>query len=82
MIAYNVAPYIAEALESVLMQDVDFDYEIVVGEDCSTDGTRQIVLDYAGRHPDLVRPLLRDRNLGMNRNFMETLLSARGEFVA
>jgi len=74
--------FIAQALDSVLMQDVDFDYEIVVGEDCSTDQTRAIVLDYAQRYPGRVRPLLRERNLGMNRNFMETLLAVRGEFVA
>jgi glycosyltransferase involved in cell wall biosynthesis len=82
MIAYNVAPYIAQALDSVLMQEVDFDYEIVVGEDCSTDRTRAIVQDYAARHPGRIRPLLRERNLGMNLNFMETLLALRGEYVA
>jgi glycosyltransferase involved in cell wall biosynthesis len=82
MIAYNVAPYIAQALDSALMQQVDFDYEIVVGEDGSTDGTRAIVQDYAGRHPGRIRALLRERNLGMNRNFMDTLLALRGEFVA
>jgi glycosyltransferase involved in cell wall biosynthesis len=82
MIAYNVERYLAEALDSALMQDVDFDYEIVVGEDCSTDRTREILLDYAARYPERIRPLLRPRNLGMNRNFMETLLSLRGDFVA
>jgi glycosyltransferase involved in cell wall biosynthesis len=82
MIAYNVEPYIAQALDSALMQDVDFDYEIVVGEDCSTDGTRAIVQDYARRHPDRIRLLTRERNLGMNRNFVETLRAVRGEFVA
>jgi glycosyltransferase involved in cell wall biosynthesis len=82
MIAYNVERYLAQALDSALMQDADFDYEIVVGEDCSTDGTRAILLDYAARYPARIRPLLRQPNLGMNRNFMETLLALRGEFVA
>ena len=82
MIAYNMERYIGEALDSVLMQEVDFDYEIVIGEDRSTDGTREIVLDYAARFPDRVRPILRDTNLGMNRNFRETLLAARGRFIA
>lgn len=82
MIAYNMERYIREALDSVLMQEVDFDYEIVIGEDRSTDGTRAIVLEYAARHPDRVRAMVRDVNLGMNRNFMETLQQARGRFVA
>lgn len=82
MIAYNMERYIRAALDSVLMQDVDFEYEIVIGEDHSTDRTREIVLEYAVRHPDRIRPIVREANLGMNRNFMETLLSARGRFVA
>lgn len=82
MIAYNVERFISQALDSALMQEIDLDYEIVVGEDCSTDGTRDIVIEYARRFPDRVRPILRPANLGMNRNFMETLLAARGRFIA
>ena len=81
-IAYNVERYLAQALDSALMQNVDFDYEIVIGEDCSQDGTRAIVLDYAARYPDRIRPQLRPANLGMNRNFVATLLAARGEYIA
>jgi glycosyltransferase involved in cell wall biosynthesis len=82
MIAYDMAPYIRQALDSILMQRVDFDYEVVIGEDGSTDGTREIVREYAARHPDRIRPIMREANLGMNRNFMETLLAARGRYVA
>jgi glycosyltransferase involved in cell wall biosynthesis len=82
MIAYNVERYVAQALESVLMQDCDFACDIVVGEDASTDGTRGIVEAYAARYPDRVRPIYHARNLGMNRNFVATLLAARGEYIA
>lgn len=82
MIAYDVEEYIAHALESVLMQEGDFTYEILVGEDCSTDRTREIVLRYAREHPDKVRPLLRERNLGMNPNFAATYLECTGRYVA
>jgi glycosyltransferase involved in cell wall biosynthesis len=43
---YNHEPFIAQAIESVLMQEVNFDYELIIGEDCSIDRTRQIVKDY------------------------------------
>ena len=82
MIAYNMERFIRQAIDSVLAQRADFDYELVIGEDRSTDRTREIVLEYAARWPDRVRPILRDVNLGMNRNFMETLQQARGQFVA
>jgi glycosyltransferase involved in cell wall biosynthesis len=82
--AYNHAPFIAEALESILMQEVGFDYEVVIGEDCSTDGTREIVRDFHRRYPDRIRLHLPERNLGGNGNviFGEILPLARGEYVA
>ncbi|WP_051292977.1 glycosyltransferase [Citrifermentans bremense] len=82
MITYNHAPFIAQALESVLMQQVGFDYEIVVGEDCSTDETRDILMEYQERHPDRIRLLLPEKNLGMIRNFAATCKECRGEYVA
>jgi glycosyltransferase involved in cell wall biosynthesis len=82
LITYNHERYIAQAIESVLMQQVSFDYEIVIGEDCSTDSTRKIVSDYASRYPDRIRLLLHERNLGPGRNVAETLRSCQGEYVA
>lgn len=61
LITYNHAPYVRQALDSVLMQQTDFPYEICVGEDGSTDGTREICLEYARRYPDKIRLFLRDR---------------------
>lgn len=90
-ITYNQQKYVAQAIDSILMQQVNFDYEIVIGEDASTDRTREIVLEYAGKHPDKIRVLLRDaavaehdraRGLGGKTNFVNGLLSCRGEFVA
>jgi|SRR5215469_7076428 len=82
MITYNHERFIAHAIESVLVQQVNFDYEIVIGEDCSTDGTRAVVMDFHRRYPDLIVPLLRDRNLGAMRNFAETLAACKGKYVA
>jgi glycosyltransferase involved in cell wall biosynthesis len=82
MITYNHEPFIAQAIESVLMQRTSFPYELVIGEDCSTDGTREIVRQYAEKHPDIIRPLFREQNLGMHRNFVDTLAHCRGEYVA
>lgn len=82
MITYNHAQFIAQALDSVLMQQVDFDYEIVVGEDCSTDATREILLRYRQEYPDKIRLLLPAENLGMIRNFIETYQACRGDYLA
>ena len=65
MITYNHERFIAQAIESVLVQRTSFRVELVIGEDCSTDSTRAIVEHYASAHPATVRPLLHERNLGM-----------------
>jgi glycosyltransferase involved in cell wall biosynthesis len=79
---YNQEQYIAQALDGALMQETSFDFEMVVGEDCSTDGTRAIVQRYAEQHPDKVRALLNERNLGMHRNFIQAYRACRGEWIA
>ena len=82
--AYNLELYIAQALESVLMQKTDFDYEIIVGEDGSTDGTREIVIEYARRHPEKIRLILPDENLGGYGNIIwaRALEMVRGSYIA
>ncbi len=62
MLTYNHEPYIAQAIESVLMQETDFDFEIVIGEDCSTDKTREIISNYAAKYPSRVLVLPREAN--------------------
>jgi hypothetical protein len=82
MITYNQERFIAQAIESVLAQKTDFEYEIVVGEDCSTDNTRAILTDLSRRYPGRIVPLLRERNLGGPRNFHGTLAACRGQYLA
>jgi glycosyltransferase involved in cell wall biosynthesis len=82
MITYNHEKYIGQAIESILAQKVDFEYEIVIGEDCSTDGTRAVVTELHRRYPDRIRLLFRDHNVGINRNFAETIEACQGEYLA
>lgn len=82
MITYNHAPYIAKAIEGVMMQKCDFPIELIIGEDCSTDDTRAIVLKYKEMYPDKIRLLLRVENVGMQKNFVETLQAATGKYIA
>jgi glycosyltransferase involved in cell wall biosynthesis len=82
VITYNHARFIRQALDSVLAQQTDFPYEIVIGEDCSTDGTRDIVVECQRRHPDRIRLLLSERNMGSRHNFIRTFEACRGQYVA
>lgn len=82
MLTYNHEQYIKQALDSVLTQQTDFDVEIVIGEDCSTDNTRAIVVDYAQRYPGRIRALLHEKNVGMSRNVVQVLKACTGEYIA
>src|ERR1035438_6131598 len=77
MITYNHEKFIAQALESVLMQKTDFPFELVIGDDCSTDGTREIVREYSQKYPEIIRAHLRERNIGAKENFRQVFLADR-----
>ena len=82
IITCNHARFIEQAIDSVLMQQTDFDFEILISEDCSTDGTRQIVQAYHRKHPNRIRLLLSDQNLHNNRVVVRGIQAARGEYIA
>jgi glycosyltransferase involved in cell wall biosynthesis len=82
MITYNHEKYIAKALESILMQKVEFDFEVVIGEDCSTDNTRNIILKYADKYPDKFKLLLHERNIGPMANHIAVLNACTGKYIA
>jgi glycosyltransferase involved in cell wall biosynthesis len=87
---YNHAAYISKALDSILMQETSFPYEICLGEDESNDGTKKICQEYVKKHPDKIRLFLRSRkdviyingNATGRFNFIETLKSCRGKYTA
>jgi glycosyltransferase involved in cell wall biosynthesis len=82
LMAYKHEPFIAQAIESVLAQEVDFTYEIVIGDDVSPDRTPDIIRDYQSRYPDRIRFLVRDNNMGNIRNFVDIVNNCRGKYIA
>jgi glycosyltransferase involved in cell wall biosynthesis len=82
MLAYNHGPWIAEAIESVLAQDCEFEYELIIGEDASGDDTRAIALAYQQAHPERIRVVFPQKNCGANANIRQIFGLSRGEFIA
>lgn len=81
-ITYNHEKYIREALDSFVMQEVDFEFEVLVADDASTDKTQAIISEYAKRYPELIKPLLRKNNMGAWTNFLDVFKQAKGQYVA
>lgn len=82
MITYNHEKYIEQAVRSVMMQKTDFKYELVVGEDCSTDGTREILLRLKEEFQDQIQLILHHNNRGMNANLASVVKECKGDFIA
>lgn len=81
---YNQRPYIEDAFRGFLIQKTDFPFEVIVHDDASTDGTTDIVRDYAARYPKIIRPLIQTENQYSNGK-KPTLLSfpySKGEYIA
>lgn len=79
---YNQEQSLPVTLDSLLAQKTSFPFEIVVGEDCSKDGTRAVLADYAQRYPEVIRPVYNEHNLGILGNYVSTLRQCRGKYIA
>ena len=90
VITYNHVNYIGKCLESILSQKTSFSFEICLGEDDSSDGTRELCRRYAGMHPDKIRLFERERNDPRRKgcagvwqyNYIETLRACHGKYIA
>lgn len=81
-ITYKHASYIARTLESFVSQKTDFPFEVIVADDCSPDGTADIIRQFAQKYPDIIRPILREKNVGPEDNFLLAAQEVRGKYVA
>ncbi len=85
LITYNHEQYIAQALESVLMQKTEYDYEINVIEDCSTDKTQEVIMRYVEKYPHIVKPYFNAKNIGYKvtqKNTFRGLQTLTGDYFA
>ncbi len=82
MLVYNHERWVAQAIESVLMQKTNFRYELIIAEDCSTDKSREIIEKYAKAYPDIIRAYYNPVNLGMDLNDQQNDARVRGKYYA
>lgn len=81
-ITYNQEKFVAKTLEGFVMQKTNFPFVAIVADDCSTDGTRKVITEYAKKYPDIIKPLFREKNLGAWQNFTDAIRSAKSPYTA
>src|SRR4051794_24115327 len=79
---YNQKQYIAQAVRSALMQQTNFDFEVVVADDCSSDGTDVILRELMAENPGRLRVLFNEKNLGIHGNYRNAWFQCKGQYVA
>jgi len=85
-ITYNHEPYIRQCLDGFLMQQCDFEYEILIHDDASTDGTSEIIREYQEKYPEIIKPIIQTENQwsqgvrGIMAKF--NFSRARGKYIA
>lgn len=82
VVTYNQEKYIGQCLQSLVDQKTNFPFEIIVSDDCSTDGTATIVKDFKNKYPDLVKIFCHDKNMGGSDNYLFVHAQAAGEYIA
>jgi glycosyltransferase involved in cell wall biosynthesis len=81
-ITYNQENYIGDAIEGFLMQITDFNYEILIGEDCSSDNTKKIVEEYVKNYPDKIKMITSEQNVGARKNSQRLIDMSKGKYIA
>ncbi|HSX31633.1 MAG TPA: glycosyltransferase [Candidatus Saccharimonadales bacterium] len=81
VITYNHARYIQEALDNILAQEVNFEWQLIVADDCSTDGTRDILLDYKKRFPERIHLILQKNNVGAEQNWLDLIAYPKTKYL-
>lgn len=82
LLSYCHEKYIRQALESILNQETGLRYEVLVGDDASQDKTRDIIQEYVLRYPNVVRPVFREKNVGVSYSLFDLLYRAQGKYIA
>lgn len=79
---YNQEKFLEETLDSLFALEGGYPYEIVIGDDCSSDSSRAILKRYAERYPDIIKLHLNEKNLGMVGNYYNLLSHCRGKYIS
>jgi glycosyltransferase involved in cell wall biosynthesis len=82
VVTYNHEKYINRCIQSIIDQKTNFDFEIIIGDDCSTDQTRDIIINFQKKYPKIIKPIFQSKNIGASKNYKTVHLAATGDYIS
>jgi glycosyltransferase involved in cell wall biosynthesis len=82
LITYNHDQYVEQAIDSILMQKTDFNWKLVIADDCSKDNTREILKGYQQKYPEKIYLILQEKNVGPAQNFIDLVTFPNSKYIA
>ncbi len=82
IVTYNQEKYIGACLQSIVDQVTDFDFEVIVADDCSIDATKKVINEFSSKYPGVIKTVLHEKNVGPARNYRSAHDIAIGEYIA
>jgi glycosyltransferase involved in cell wall biosynthesis len=80
--SYNRANTVSQTIDSIINQQCDFSFEIIIGDDCSTDNARGVLLEYQVKYPEKIKLIFYDKNVGLAANWAVCIKECRGKYIA
>ncbi|HAQ38598.1 MAG TPA: hypothetical protein DCQ58_08835, partial [Saprospirales bacterium] len=81
-ITFNHGSFISKAMDGFVSQKTNFTFEAIIADDCSDDNSRSIITKYAKKYPNIIKPILRKKNIGSLPNYVNALSRAKGQYLA
>lgn len=79
--SYNRADTVGQTIDSIISQKVESDIEIIIGDDCSTDNAREVLLQYKERYPQIIKLIFHEKNIGLGANWATCIKACRGKYI-
>src|SRR5580704_459996 len=82
MCTFNHEKYIAQAIEGIVGQKTNFKFKLIIGEDCSTDNTKEIILEYLKKYPEKIEGVFHKENIGPFKNTKILFEKCKSKYIA
>lgn len=82
LITYNHVKYVREAIDGILNQKINFSWELIIADDYSTDGTREIIMEYKNKYPDFIEIIFQEKNVGPAKNWIDLVTYPQSKYIA